>query len=112
MRDIKFRAWDTIGKRFIRWDEMFDYAVESVFDNEFHVLEQFTGLKDKNGLEIYEGDFIKAGNDIMRVVWSGKHASFGLGKAEWAFMHFFAEAVEAHRSEVIGNIHENPELIK
>lgn len=71
---------------------------------------QYTGLKDKNGKEIYEGDFLKVGDDMVYVFWKKPLATFALSKTDWAFDHYFLEAVRPEECEVIGNRHENPEL--
>lgn len=73
--------------------------------------EQFTGLRDKNGKEIYEGDGLKDSTGISIVVWNQLFSSFCLRRKDWLFDHFFGEAVDSFDTEVIGNIHENPELL-
>lgn len=79
---------------------------------------QFTGLLDKNGKEIYEGDLLDCDpspqlpENPIKVGWSNKYASFVLNKSGWAYSHYFGEALNPEDCEIIGNIHDNPELIK
>ena len=116
-REIKFRAWD--GK--VMHVDL--YEVEWLTDGSYNINEdvriaqnglmQYTGLKDKNGREIYEGDKLAhpSMQNPMVVVWHERTAGFGLNAAGWAYTHFFYEAVDPVECEVVGNIHEIPELI-
>ena len=79
---------------------------------------QYTGLKDKNGKEIYEGDIVMAKDDvsILYVVKFGQYmysdACFFLQEISDTNppLRFFSRGID--QTEIIGNIHENPELIK
>ncbi|MDE6138561.1 MAG: YopX family protein [Candidatus Gastranaerophilales bacterium] len=77
-------------------------------------LMQCTGLKDKNGKLIYEGDFVKCGKFIYRVAYDNiKFASFVLIRTNELemFKHYFGEAVDSEDVEIIGNIYETPDLL-
>ena len=95
-REIKFRAWDEANG-------MINWEIADKKDGRF--LMQFTGLKDKNGKKIYEGDVIqlydqaqghKNGRDVVEL------ESFLIMK--------YQRSLESRSIEVIGNIYENPEL--
>ncbi len=120
MRPIKFRAWD---KKNSCWVVNFliqangtaiaiaDNWNTASYDQREIELEQFTGLLDKNGKEIYEGDIVRLNrNDISHsgpIVYSG--ASFGMQSQTKWWIHSIED--QAGELEVIGNIHETPELV-
>ena len=116
MRELKFRAWDIDCHRFEYFEigENDDcYGMFRVAANKFgSVVEQYTGLKDKNGKEIYEGDIVKFKwtKRLYVVAYRLYDASFILENDEWEeTIHL---SLDKDNYEVIGNIHENPELLE
>lgn len=127
MREIKFRAWD--GERLrkvntIGWvDEIVDFVTTPRYSGpaEDFSLMQYTGLKDKNGVEIYEGDVLtlKYPRDrrytVTAKVIRGTQISAMVLKFEDGFtteeIPLYKISAE-HNLEVIGNIYENPELLE
>ena len=104
-REIKFRAWDELQKKMFPVLEM-----KLVINIPNMILLQFTGLKDKNEVEIYEGDIVRSDKGgLGKIFWDKEGARF---KVEWYKEDKFTHLellVEA--CEVIGNIYENPELL-
>ena len=134
MREIKFRAWGKVSKilypyitlyaqdfRHIQVNENGD---DKLIDEDDYILMQYTGLKDKNGKEIYEGDIVtrrwfglknfpnpKLEGKIVqtdKVFWCEDNHYFSFGENTNLGIYEFTE----DKLEVIGNIYENKELIK
>ena len=126
MRTIKFRAWDKKDKVWIQEFHLTSYGKLLVWEDENEsyskpmfdiILQQFTGLLDKNGKEIYEGDLIK--HDlwgITEIVW--EHGMFRGSNYENSKNKKWNELIDVtladhqlQRCRIIGNVFENKNLL-
>lgn len=152
-REIKFRAWsDSKKKMYMPTDEATAYndpdgyfvAGNGLIPNDYcedGMLMQFTGIKDLDGKEIYEGDIVSFENNITAddimgfepngffydesdkypVIWSQKYLSYDLDYGDYKFIEEYCEwkwRRDTHwllmngKCEVVGNIYQNPKLLK
>jgi uncharacterized phage protein (TIGR01671 family) len=114
MRQIKFRAWDSEIDEMVMWEHL-DLDLLFSDENDCNIM-QYTGLKDKSGVEIYEGDIVESDQQENMVVEYGLQevdAFEGYGWNLWTFMeNVNADGIRLQRTyKVIGNIYENKELI-
>jgi len=125
MKSVKFRAWHKKRKKYYKvlhlhlddlggiWAtcEGFDIIEQKKIHIQIQpkdcIIEQYTGLKDKNGKEIYEGDAWKKGQYIGIVTFEFSAWRFKMAESSGCYSYpaFYSNA---NLGEVIGNIHENP----
>jgi uncharacterized phage protein (TIGR01671 family) len=115
MREIKFRAWD-ISNKYMHQDVQNGILAEkdgkmvlgltlgTLAKDAGNHLMQYTGLKDKNGVDIYEGDILRTDNEDcdLRTIIDVRYCPSYHG----------LDCGDTDRFEVIGNIHQNPELCR
>jgi len=121
MREIKFRAWDKRRNRmrfgndnllislggYLFWDVGYkEPEMMSKEETNEYILMQYTGLKDKNGKEIYEGDIVQP---FYTVAGYGRKQEVRWGIGVWEPFDENCDSDHSSRYEVIGNIYENPE---
>ena len=130
MREIKFRAWDKVEKK-MGEVRILDFVCQMVQVKnekyfamwEFENIEllQFTGLKDKNGVDIYEGDILEvhhhwddydgcSGTEKFLGVAIFKEGAFQVSRFEK--MEFYLASSIIISNEIKGNVYENPELME
>lgn len=131
----KFRAWDKVNKKLkqvysINFDK--NGEIESIkeeytepneiyamFDIGYFELMQSTGLQDKNGVEIYEGDIVEFKYPYDKriktkgiIVWNDDKACFGISMKETTEKYELYRITAENYLTVIGNVHQNSELVE
>ena len=118
MREIKFRVWDEAERIMYEFD--FREYMNSIGSRQDelcptlsldHVM-QYTGLNDRNGKKIYEGDIVKDEHGIGEVEWVQEHCSYLIFSRNPSIYHHIESDGVLKFTEVIGNIYEHPHLLE
>ena len=128
----KFRIWDKTNKEMLDWKEL-DLTKElgedeiTIFEPTgqfaqpmyFYEAMQSTGLKDINGTEIYEGDIVEFKYPYDKriktkgaIIWNNNKACFGINMKETTEQYELYRITAENYLTVIGNVHQNPELLE
>jgi len=115
MREIKFRAWAYASKVIFYPDsdegwELKNGVITPLFNT---MLMQFTGLHDKNGKEIYDADVMLWPDGYKQIIgFNEKHTETSVRDIETSFGYHFDSQHPVDKGIIIGDIHENPELLE
>lgn len=124
MREIKFRAWEYEAKDFVYLDPKVGFDSKWLKDDEQSTPMQYTGLHDKNGKEIYEGDILldiidtnngyKSFHQEQNVEVRMDDGNYRYGASEDGWWHDLRDRKQTGTKtdlEIIGNVHEHPHLL-
>lgn len=124
-REIKFRVWDIENKKMLDLEELnYKYGEPAIrttmysdyFGTDDMILMQYTGLKDKNGVEIYEGDIVSEKGHYVnsdklvyqKIQWKENYSCWLRGE----YQRLTPKNIKIYDIEVVGNIYDNLELLE
>lgn len=115
---LKIRVWDKVYENYWKEEEVYENIQWLLYPDNDNInnveIEQCTGLKDNNGTWVFEGDIICLKGEKWRVIWRDEDCAFFFASLKKAYHQpiFLDLFMMAYDFEVIGNIHQNPEILK
>ena len=115
MREIKFRVWDKVNKSYKQdtYHSCPDInGIHEIGVGGDYVLQQFTGLQDSKGVDIYEGDVLEGNSRTVRGLKLISKFNKGCFMGELLNGDGYIHLYFMVKSKIVGNINENPELLQ
>jgi len=116
MREIKFRAWDNMYQKIVTFPSLAELFKNYETEYKRFELMQYTGLKDMDSTEIYEGDIVKEFHEgkFLKIKWDSHHVAFIASNrwCEWLRGYGNVGSNVCMNCKVVGNIYESSKTLE